>query len=585
MLVDLKKTPYNLDDSQIKWVEDTISNLSLLDKVKQLFVCLTSSKEETYLKDIALNLKPAGIRYNPAHQEEVLKQNLILQSNSSIPFFIAANTESGGNGAFIGGTEVGCETKVAATNDVKYAYELGKISALEAKSVGINTLFAPIVDIHNNFHNPVISNRTFGNDPTNVLNMSLAFFKAAKEEGLLCAAKHFPGDGYDERDQHLASSTNPLSTKSWDESFGKIYRALILEGLPMIMAGHIKLPSYQKYFNPSLKDSEILPATVSKELITDLLKTKLGFNGLVITDATHMVGLTSTMKRKDFIPQIINAGCDLILFYNDIEEDISYLFDAINEGKVSLERVDDCLRRSLGLKAKLYFKNGKINLNIEDLKGFSELELQKDQQISNEVARKSITLVKNLDNVLPITTKKNKRILLVIQEDENPFKMFMPKNMKTIYDYIKDKLETLGFEVTIFESLMDRVKKLPPQEAMKLVNNVYGAKTPITDLTNNYDLIIQFANFMSHNTVQRISWKLSKGTADIPWYVYEVPTIFVSLNSPFHLFDVPQVKTYINCYDKNKNTIDALIDKLTGKEKFTGVSPVDAFCGVIDTKY
>ena len=585
MLVDLKRKPYELSDEQIAWVENTISTLSIEEKAKQLFICLTSSKDEEYLKWVASDLKCGGIRYNPARSEEVLSQNKILQSHSKIPLFIAANTESGGNGAFIGGTEVGTETKVAATNDVYYAYQLGKISALEAKSVGINTLFAPIVDIHNNFHNPVISNRTFGNDPKRVLEMSLAFFKAAKEEGLLCAAKHFPGDGYDERDQHLASSTNPLSTKEWDETFGKVYQALITEGLPMIMAGHIKLPSYQKYFNKNMKDSEILPATVCKELITDLLKDKMGFNGLVVTDATHMVALTSSMKRSEFIPQIINAGCDLILFFNDIEEDLSYLINAIKENKVSLERIDDALRRALGLKAKLYFKNGKISTNIEDLNGFSTENAINHKKISDEVAHKSITLVKNLDNLLPINNKDHKRILLVVQEDENPFKMFMPANMKTIYDYIKEKLEAEGFEVTIFESLMDKVKKLPPQEAMKLVNNVYGAKTPITDLTNNYDLIIQFANFMSHNTVQRISWKLSKGTADIPWYVHELPTIFVSLNCPFHLFDVPQVRTYINCYDKNKNTIDALIDKLTGKEDFTGVSPVDAFCGITDTKY
>ena len=97
--------------------------------------------------------------------------------------------------------------------------------------------------------------------------------------------------------------------------------------------------------------------------------------------------------------------------------------------------------------------------------------------------------------------------------------------------------------------LMDKAKKLPPNEAMGIIMNVYNNKTPIKDLTSNYDLVIQFAHFDSHNTVQRISWKLSKGTADIPWYVYELPVIFVSLCSPFHLFDVPQVKTYINCYD------------------------------------
>ena len=194
-------------------------------------------------------------------------------------------------------------------------------------------------------------------------------------------------------------------------------------------------------------------------------------------------------------------------------------------------------------------------------------------------------LAKIIDNIFPLSPNKTKRILIVPQEDENPFSSYMPKKGPTLYEKIKDKLEKEGFEVTIFESLMDKAKKLPPNEAMGIIMNVYNNKTPIKDLTSNYDLVIQFAHFDSHNTVQRISWKLSKGTADIPWYVYELPVIFVSLCSPFHLFDVPQVKTYINCYDKKEDTIDSLIEKMMGRSKFKGVSPVDAFCNNLDCRY
>ena len=161
----------------------------------------------------------------------------------------------------------------------------------------------------------------------------------------------------------------------------------------------------------------------------------------------------------------------------------------------------------------------------------------------------------------------------------------MKKPKETIYDYFSKLLENEGFVVERFVSLMDKVKNMPPYEAIKAVMNVYGAKTPVSNLVDNYDLIIQMAHFDSHNTVERISWKMSKGTADIPWYVHEVPTIFISLKSPFHLFDVPQVKTYINCYDKNRNTIEALVRKLVGKEEYEGVSPVDAFCDTKNTRY
>lgn len=585
MKVNLKIKPYCLEDKDISWVEDTIKNMSLNEKFEQLFFILTASKEENYLKEICEKERFGGVRYNPGSPKEIYNHNKILQENSKIPLLIAANTESGGNGACNGGTEIGNETKVAATNDLSLAYALGEVSAKEAKSLGINTIFAPIVDIHNNFHNPVISTRTFGNDPKRVKEMSLEFFKAIQKEGLISCAKHFPGDGYDERDQHLASSINPLSIEEWDNSFGEVYKSLIDEGLPMIMAGHIKLPSYQKYFNPSLTDKDIKPATLSKELITDLLKGKLGFNGLVVTDATHMVALTSEGKRSEFLPQIIASGCDMILFYNDYEEDIEAIKNGYKNGVITEERLNDALRRILGIKAKLHLNTLDKEKIMPLEEGLNIIGNEKHKNYSSLVSKKAITLVKNIEEgLLPISIKKNKRILVVIQEDENPFKMFMPKR-QTIYEYFQEKMNALGYEVTIYESTMDKAKKLPPQEAFKLIMNVYGLKTPIKDLTNNYDLIIHFANFMSHNTVQRISWKLSKGTADIPWYGYELPTIFVSLNCPFHLFDVPKVKTYINCYDKNINTIDALIDKLTGKDEFVGISPVDAFCGSNDTKY
>ena len=582
--VDLSKKPYSLTSEQISRVEHLLSTMSLEDKFKQVFICLTKAKDENSVKEEMELTSCGGVRFNPGLAKDIYNHNYYVQKYSKIPCFIAANCEAGGNGAFIGGTEIGVETKVAATRNLKYAYELGNVSASEAKSVGINTIFAPIVDIHHDFHNPVISLRTFGNDKNLVRDMSVQFLKGIHDNGLLAAAKHFPGDGYDERDQHLSPSINPLSVDEWDESFGMVYRTLIEEGLDMVMAGHIKLPSYQKYFSPSTKEGEYLPATISKELITDLLKEKLGFNGLVLTDATHMVALTSSKKRQDIIPQIIASGCDMILFYNDYEEDMKYLKQGFENHIFTLERLNDAVTRILGLKEKLHLLDRSLDEIMPEFDQ-SNINFEEHKAIQKKVAEDSITLVKDLDSIIPISLEKHKRILIVPQEDENPFAALMPKRGPSIYEQIKGMLEAKGFEVEIFESLMDKAKKLPPMEAMKIVMNVYNNKTPISDLTDKYDLVIQFAHFDSHNTVQRISWKLSKGTADVPWYVHELPVIFVSLCSPFHLFDVPQVRTYINCYDKSIVTLNALVDKLVGVQKFVGLSPIDAFCGHNELKY
>jgi beta-N-acetylhexosaminidase len=206
------------------------------------------------------------------------------------------------------------------------------------------------------------------------------------------------------------------------------------------------------------------------------------------------------------------------------------------------------------------------------------------QKIASEVAKQSITLIKEEKGIFPLNPSKTPKVLIVPQHDENPFEAMMPKR-KTIYEYIQEKLIQEGFQVEIFESLMDKAKKLPPPEAFKLIGNVYNNKTPVKDLKEKYDIIIHVCDFDSHNTVSRISWKMSKGTPDIPWYVHEIPTIMISLRSPFHLFDAPMVKTYINAYDKNLVTIDALIEKMMGRDTFVGKSSVDAFCGHPEIKY
>lgn len=586
--VDLRKKPYFLEDEDIKWVEDTIAGMTTEEKIGQLFVNMGSERSEEYLKDVLEKYKIGAVRYNPGTAKEVHEQNRILQENAKIPLLIAANTEAGGNGACTDGTEIGQEVKIGATDDPKYAYEMGRVSGIEAAAVGCNWSFAPITDINRNWRNPIISARSFGDDPDRVLEMSKAYMKGFMESNMVCAMKHFPGDGIDERDQHLSNSVNTYSTEEWDETFGKVYAGMIEAGVHTVMAGHIMLPSYQKYFHPTMEMDQMLPATLSKELINDLLKGKLGFNGMVVTDASHMVAMTSAMKRSKMLPTAIAAGCDMFLFFNDPEEDFGYMMEGYEQGIITEERLEDALRRILGIKAYLGLHKKKKEEIVPPAEGLSVIGSEEFHKIAREVSEKAITLVKNIGkSPLPISTQKQKRILLVPQETANPFAFMMGgKGKKKPVEYLKERLEQEGFQVTIYESMMDKILNAPEEEAGQMMMNMYAGKAPIRSITDNYDLIIQLAEITNlFGVTQRINWKMSKGTPDIPWYVHEVPTIFVSIASPFHLADVPQIKTYINCYDKNEHTLDALVEKLMGRSEFTGKDPVDSFCGMMDTRY
>ncbi len=577
-MVDLTGRPYYLKEEDIKWVKDTIASMTLEEKIGQLFVNMGSSREEEYLKGIVQTYHIGAVRYNPGPAEEVYEQNRILQENSKIPLLIAANTEAGGNGACKDGTEVGLHVKIGATDDAGYAYEMGRVAGVEAAAVGCNWSFAPIVDIMYNWRNPIISGRSFSNNPDKVLEMALAYMKGIRESGIAPAAKHFPGDGVDERDQHLSFSVNRFSCEEWDKTYGKVYKGLIEADLPSIMAGHIHMPAYSRYFNKELEGKTTLPATLSKELLTDLLRGKLGFNGVIVTDASHMVGMTSAMKRSDILPAAIAAGCDLFLFFNDPDEDFDYMMQGYKNGVISEERLEDALYRILGLKAHLgLHRKAKGEFLLPKAEALAKIGLPENKKLFREVAEKAITLVREEAGVLPISPQKYPRVLLVeIKGIEGGFGELLGGGGKPM-EWMKEILEEQGFEVTIYESPVQKLMKLPKEEFIKNIGVVYSQKAPIKGITDNYDLVINLVN-ANPSTVQRAVWTISKGTPDVPFYVHELPTLVVSIQCPYHLADIPQAKTYINAYDSRRQNLEVLTEKLMGKSPFTGVSNIDVMC-------
>lgn len=594
-MINLSKKPFNLKKEDIKWVTNTIEDMTLDEKIGQLFIGILGRSQDAYVKDFTLSSKAGGFRYT-ARDTKTLKKNVeVIKKNSKVPPFIIANAENGGKGAVEDGTYVGFQLKVAATNDSEYAQHLGEITAHESKVAGANMIFSPIVDITKNWRNPIIQTRAWGEDPNLVLEYSKQFIKGAMKHQMVSTVKHFPGDGIDERDHHLSFSVNDLSKTDWDNSFGKVYKGLIDDGLASIMIGHIMLPSYERHFNPNIKDEELMPATLSKPLLNNLLREELNFNGLIITDASHMVGLTGRTSRKFLVPASIEAGCDMFLFHNDLEEDLYYMKEGLKSGILSEKRLNEALTRILGLKASMGLhlsENNELELSIDNKTKEQYLK------ISDEIADRAITLAKSVGELpIPLSVKKHKRILLVSLEGDNPINSILKGNSKVnIPLIVKEELSKHGFEVDIYKNevkeLVDKMNRLSPEEYNEFMKDqgkiqaiIYGGKSSVEELKEEYDLVIILANINAEmQTINRIAWTSFKGGFEKPWYVNEIPTIFVSFNSPFHLADVPQVKTLINCYDAEDNTINYLIKKLIGESPFHGVSPVDVFCGFIDTK-
>ena len=449
----LKKAPYNLDEEQISWVYDTLGSLSEEQKIRQIFCTIAYTDNEHYLKGIAAG-EFGGLMCRTMKSGELLNLTRILQENSKIPMLVAGNMEAGMNQCCETGTRVGCLMAIAATKDVQYASELGRIIGEEADALGMNWAFAPVIDVDMNWRNPITNTRTFGSDPAQVAEMGAAYVKNLQQHGVAASIKHFPGDGVDERDQHLVTSINSLDADTWIETFGKAYKTCIDAGALTVMAGYIMQPAWSRKLNPAIKDEEILPGAMSKELLTDLLRGILGFNGTIITDSSAMAGLGCAMARKDALPACINAGCDMILFAKNMEEDLGYIRTALTKGVISKERLDEAVVRVLALKAALKLpekhKAGIVSANKERIK--TMVGVEEHIAVSREVADKSITLVKEEPGILPLTPDRYPRLLVYPKEAGATDLAF---GVESRVNAVVERLRNEGFAVDAFCGMWD----------------------------------------------------------------------------------------------------------------------------------
>ena len=498
-MIDLKGNPFTLTDEQIAWVRDTLEGLSDEEKIGQLFCVMGGDYAPETLKEMAANGKMGGVLFRPVKPCEEIKGDYApLDAAAKVPLLKAANLEEGGSGGMSDGTLFGWPMLTAATDDVETADRFGAVCAVEGRRAGINWTFSPVCDLDLNYLNPITNVRTFGSNPERVQKMTAHYVAAVQSRGMAACAKHFPGDGVDYRDQHLHPTYNTLPAERWYESYGAVYRNLIRQGLLSIMVGHIGQP----------------------------------------------YGMA--MPRREAIPTSIMAGCDMLVFNTDFEEDYGYALAALRDGRLTAERLDEAVTRILALKAKVCFETPLT-------------EEVPAQRWHEEAADRAITLVKSLEpDKLPVTPERYPRIrLITLGKDEIP-----DGSIKAI---TRELLEAKGFTVEDYDPFAD---------------NLHGTaalpKDRLTLYMSNYEQA-------SNQTVVRIGW-CPKHALDMPRFVNDGTGVFVSLANPYLLQDVPRIKTYINAYTATKTTIRLVIEKLMGRSEFKGISPVDPFCKLPDTK-
>ncbi len=578
-MADLRGNPFFLNDEQIKWVNDTLAHITLEQKAGQVFCPMGFTDDENALAHQLRDIGVGGMMYRSGPAGYIQATHRKIQDMAEIPLLLAANTECGGNGLALEGTSFGAPMAVAATGDAEDAYKMGKTACSEGAALGLNWSFAPIVDIDMEFHNPITNTRTFGSDPERVVACASRYMDAARECGVAVSIKHFPGDGVDERDQHLLTSVNALTAEEWTETYGKVYKALIDRGAMTVMAGHIAQPAWVKRLAPDCDHRErLMPASLSKPLLTGLLRGELGFNGLVSTDATPMVGFTSAMPRALAIPTAIEAGADMILFNKDLDEDYRFLLEGVKNGVLSLARLDEAVTRVLAVKAALGLPEKKrAGTLVPGPEALVVVGCDEHRAWAESVANRAVTLVRDREGLLPVSPKKYKRVYLnVIQKSLDP--------NDTLVRRWKELFEAEGFEVTV----RDRRVSITVEDFMapelsadkgRLMHEMYRS---VGEARESYDLYVYVVNMQnaSNNTTLRLNWNVCFGLGDdAPWLTSEVPVMMISTANPYHLFDAPMIGTYINAYSAEPHFCRAVMEKITGRSAFTGKSPVDPFCG------
>jgi beta-N-acetylhexosaminidase len=559
--VDLSAAPFHLDETARRWVESTIASMTIDEKIGQLFINHNNDYSPEYLDSVIDRFHPGGMRYRPGPAAAIQSHLRYAQSRSRIPLLIASNPETGGNGAAIDGTLVSTHLQAGSHPDRDIARQLGRIAGVESSAIGCNWAFSPVVDIQHNWRNTVVATRSFGNDPELVIDRALAYLEGLRESGVAAAIKHFPGDGVDERDQHVVTTYNTLDADEWFATYGRVYQALIEAGVPSIMAGHIGSPALSRRHRPDLADDEIRPATLAPELLGDLLRGELGFNGLIVSDASQMIGFTQAMPRRHAVPAAIAAGCDMFLFFRNAADDFEFMMDGHRDGIITDVRLDDALHRILGLKAMLGLHMPDREL-VPDPSALELVGSPPHHAVAADIADKTVTLVKDTAGNLPLTPTTHPRIRLYGVAGAAG-----PSGPSPYLAVMAEELETLGFEVSTYQTLPSRRAS---GDTTASFNSVIVEEAS-ADYAERFDAAILVANLSGFATdpVLRISWS-SPMAPEIPWYATEVPTVFVSLNLPNHLPDVPMVRTVVHAHNDSREAIHAAVQKIAGLSEFHG---------------
>ena len=339
--------PKNISNSDIKkandWVDKTYNSLSQDEKLGQLFiVALYTNKGEEFINQIRNIVKNDKIGGLILMQDDAAREiNLVneFQSQSKVPLMIGMDAEWGVFQRIAKAHKYPWAITLGAIQDKNLITEMSAKIAEDCKRMGVNWDFAPVVDVNTNPNNPIIGNRSFGSDVNNVVNSALAYSNGLQDNRILAAIKHFPGHGDTDKDSHLDLPVVSHNLERLEKIEIAPFKALMNKGIGGVMVAHL--------YVPSLENEKGIPASVSKKIVTGLLKEKLGYKGLIITDALNMGAVANKFKAGELDAMAFKAGNDIMLFSQDVATGKKLIQKAIDNGEIQQNRVEESVKKIL----------------------------------------------------------------------------------------------------------------------------------------------------------------------------------------------------------------------------------------------
>ena len=522
-----------------------LDSLPLRAKVGQLVMpwipgSYAAADDPSFLKARAWvdSLQVGGIIVSIGSPLDIATKLNVLQQSSPIPLLIASDLEGGTAMRFNGGTAFPTNMGVAATGRELDAYEMGRVTAIEGRAVGIHLDFAPVADVNNNAANPIINTRSFGEDPDAVAMFVSAEIRGLQEHGMLATAKHFPGHGDTGTDSHISLPVIDAPWTRLDSVELVPFRAAIKSRVTAIMSAHIALPG--------IDSGRVRPATLTPTLLTGVLRDSLGFEGLVVTDALDMGGVVKEYGAGESAVLALLAGADLLLQPADPRVAIDAVVAAVEQGRVSQDRLDQSVRRVLELKRRLgLFKRRTVPLDgIMDAVGTAEHQL-----IARDVTARSLVLVRDSGGVVTRLRSGPQAVSLLAYADDPA---------SGLGATLAGELRAAGYAVTSF--------RLWPSSGPASLDSARTAlaASPVA---------------LVAASVRVSAWR---GTISLPPEVAALvdssarlrPTVLVSFGSPYLVSQTPAVQGYLLAWAARPINEQAVAAALMGTADISGRLPI-----------